>query len=245
MTRMLWTIFCIAGLLAGCPAPPDTTLGSGGDGGGGDGGGGDGGGGVAAEDGRLPPGAGHDLPSEFDQPPGKSVKISGTVSYDGTHTGQIYVDFVKHEEGATPPSRVVHSQKLDALGPWEVLAPKNIGKIDIMAFIDLDSNGPNPGEPIGAVHDLEVGEEPLVGVEIVLSEKDDGEAPGATTAGEPIPGAPGAGELMPPADEPTPGSVPPPGTEPAPGDAPPADEAAPADAGDPAEPAPEPAPPAG
>lgn len=231
MLRILWTLIVVGTLIAGCPAPPERDATSGNEGGGGgDGGGGDGGGaGLGADDGHLPPGSGHSPPSEFDAPPEKSVTISGTVAYDGAQTGEIYVDFVQEVEGATPPARVVHSTKLETLGAWEVQAPKGHGKVDIVGFIDVNSNGPSPGEPIGAVHGVEIGDVDITGLAIELVDDD-------PNAGEPPPG-----ELPPEEKAAAEGKEAAPAAEPPPAAAPPAAEPAPAAAGAPAEPAPAPA----
>ncbi len=233
MTRSLWTMICVGFLLAGCPSPPSTDGGNKGGGGGGgeggEGGGGEGGGGgaTAPEDGQLPPGTGHQPPSEFDAPPEKSVKLSGTVSYAGTRTGELYVDFVKKEEGGNPPMRIVHSIKLDALGAWEVLAPKGTGVVDVVGFIDMNANGPSRGEPIGAVMDLEIGEVDIADLAIEITDEEEG----------PDDESPDGAPAPPPAGAPAPGSPPPAegGTGPAPA------EGTPAPAGGEAAPAPAPA----
>ncbi|MFN7143912.1 MAG: hypothetical protein ACK4YP_09065 [Myxococcota bacterium] len=210
-------------VLAGCPDPTASPEGAGGSAGAP-------GAGAPPPGEAGPPGAqggSRPTPQGFQVTAGEGVKLSGTVSYAGTKTGPVTVDFLRQAQGGTFPE-LVHSVTLPAPGPFEVEAPKDAGDIAIVAFIDSNGNGPDPGEPAGRVKDMvKVGAEPVTGLEIALSDAPDlGDlAPGGAGGATP---PPGGAEGTPPVQG-TPGEAPagtpPAGTPPA---APPAGGEAPA-----------------
>lgn len=172
-------------------------------------------------------GAGLRPTSSFDVEAGQGVKVAGTVSYEGTKTGQYRVDFLRQNPGSFP--ELLHSLTLEKPGAWEVEAPKNAGEVAVVGFLDADGNGPSDGEPAGLLDPaLKIADQPIAGVNLVLTDNPDLKdlkPPGAGKSGA---GAPGV--LPTGGTEPPPGGAPPPpgGALPPPGLAPPVDPAAPA-----------------
>jgi hypothetical protein len=148
---------------------------------------------------------------------GQGVKLSGTLSYAGTQTGTITIDFLKQSENSGFPD-LAHTLTLEKPGPWEVEVPKGAGKFWIVSFVDTNGNGPDPAEPAGRVADaITVEEAGISGLDITISDNPDlgdlkpggkdGAGPGAPPAGEAGAGAPPAGEAgagAPPAGGPPP-----------------------------------------
>jgi len=125
-------------------------------------------------------------PGEFDVSAEGGVTISGMLTYDGSETGQVRLDFLR-TEGDGPP-HLLHVEKLDALGAFSMQVPSNTGPVTIVAFVDIDDDGPSTSDPAGLVQ-LAIEEAPLANVSIALID------------------SPDLGAL-------TPGNEPPPGTEP-------------------------------
>lgn len=203
-------------VLLGCPdpsAPIDEPLGNpGGEGappgppgpGGGEGG--------AAP--MTPPSIGN---SKFDVVAGEGVKLSGTITYAGTKSGAIHIDFLRPGENGSFPG-LLSSITVEKLGPWEVEAPKGLGKVGVVGYVDVAGDGPNSDDPAARISGLiDVGTEPAAGLDLVLSDAPDlGEfTPGKGDKGPPPGGAPegGAGELpggvAPVAPPPAEGGIPP------------------------------------
>jgi len=217
---MLARILPFALLLAGCPDPsatpeaggmPEQPMG-----------------GVPGAEGGQPGGAGGAPPTGaeggmpngrpvapgFKVTTGEGIKLSGTVSYTGSKTGVVRIDFLQQSTQSNFPD-LVHSLELAAPGPWEVEAPKDGGDFWVVAFLDADANGPSPGEPAARVKDMvKLASTPITGLDLALSDTPDlGDlAPG----GKDTLGAPGG-----------------PGAEPKPGEAPPGGEAGAVPAGAP------------
>ncbi|MBN1337185.1 MAG: hypothetical protein JXB39_14595 [Deltaproteobacteria bacterium] len=166
---MLPRILCLFAFLTvtGCPEPPRSPPG-----------------GVAPEGGGTvgsPPGGGApasggqtDEPATQAPPAGwtvdatTGVRLSGTVAYAGSKQGTLRIDFLKASSGSNMPT-LEHTLKLPAPGPWEVFAPKDLGSIDIFAYIDLDENGPSPGEPkVVTDPPVQVAAEPVDGVTLTI-----------------------------------------------------------------------------
>lgn len=146
----------------------------------------------------------------FQVEPGKGVRLAGTVSYAGSASGTLRIDFLKNPAGATFPE-LVHTLSLPAPGPWSVEAPVDLGEVSIVAFLDANDDGPGAGEPAGMIERTTVGSAAMSNLDITLSDTPELGAlkPGAGPGGPAHPG----------------GAVPPP-----PGDAPPAPGDAPAGA---------------
>ncbi len=132
----------------------------------------------------------------FELGEGESVEITGVLRYAGDADGAVRLDFLTLEEGQPPA--LAHTLGLDRVGGFEVEAPKGFGDLHVVAFIDLDGDGPSPGDPAGTLQ-LSVGDEDLADVEIVLEDDPDlGDlTPGAGTEG---PTPQGDGDAPPPAD---------------------------------------------
>lgn len=166
----------------------------------------------------APAGAPGGVPGELPPPPaggvrpdnvfqvtsGQSVKISGTVSYSGTRTGDLRVDFLKSNVGAFP--ELAHSITLPKPGPFEVEAPKGYGELSVVAFLDADGNGPSEGEPAARIEGtITVADADITGLSLTLSD--------APNLGDLKP--PGAGGGKPPGDATTGGPTQSPGANPA------------------------------
>lgn len=166
-------------------------------------------GGPGAEGGAAGGPSGRPTAPGFKVTAGEGVKLSGVISYAGSKTGTIRIDFLQQSAQANFPD-LVHSIELAAPGPWEVEAPKDGGEFWVVAFLDANGNGPDPGEPAARVKDLvKVGSTPITGLDLTLSDnpelgdlkpggKDGEGAPGGVPGGAPG-GVPGGapGELKP------------------------------------------------
>jgi hypothetical protein len=158
-------------------------------------------------------------------PTGQGVKLSGKVTFDGSAKGVLKIDFLRNPEGSPFPE-LLHSLQLSGPGDWSVEAPKDIGEISIVAFIDADENGPTPGEPMALYKDqLKIEKADIADINLELSTTPDMGmfAPrngGGAGQGTPPEGAPSGPGATPPGE----GGAPPgaPGTTGNPGaDAPP------------------------
>lgn len=229
-------------LLAGCPDPSapaddpmaDPGMGGGGGGGGEQGGGGGGGGAGGAP--MTPPAIGS---AKFDVKPGEGVKLSGTISYSGSKTGPIHIDFLSPGENGSFPG-LLASMTIEKAGPWETEAPKGLGKVGVVGYVDVAGDGPNDGDPAARITGLvEVGSDAITGLDLALSDTPDlGEfTPGKGDKGPP-PGTPpadgAAADGAPPAAGAAPAGGAPPAGAPAAGGAPPAEGTAPAGSAAPA-----------
>jgi hypothetical protein len=180
----------------GAPPPPP-----GGQGGGGESAGAGGSAGPGEDGSRIPAGMRIE-PEGFELAEGEGVKLSGTVSYAGDQEGDLRVELLQSTDAESPPA-LLHAINLDKLGPWSVVVPEDLGEIRLVAYIDLDQNGPSPGEPMAMLdHGVQIGTDPVQGIDLVI---EDGAEPPTTpggvepTEGQPIPEPP-PGEA--PADAP-------------------------------------------
>ena len=160
-------------------------------------------------------GAGMRPAASFEVPAGTGVKVSGTVVYAGSKTGQYRIDFLKPNKGSFP--ELLHSITLDKPGAWEIEAPKGTGEVAVVGFLDADGNGPSDGEPAALTDPpLTIGDKAITGVTLTLSDTPDlkdlkppggpkapgiaapaggaggptpaGATPGGATPGGPVPG---------------------------------------------------------
>ena len=116
------------------------------------------------------------------------VAISGTLLYDGEKTGQVRLDFLR-TEGDAPP-HLLHVEKLTQLGAFEMRVPANTGPVTVVAFVDVDDDGPNSTDPAGLIQ-LAIEEAAITDVSITLSDAPD---LGSLTPGnEPPPEVNGSG----------------------------------------------------
>ena len=109
-------------------------------------------------------------PGQFNVEAGTGVGISGTLSYEGSKEGQLRVDFLATEDDAPP--RLLHVEKLDAFGTFNVATPPNTGSVAIVAFVDIDGDGPSPADPAGMTR-VSILESDLTDVDIELSDTPD------------------------------------------------------------------------
>lgn len=161
-------------LSIGCPEPPPGVVGQGQPGAqpGGDGGNqagpGDAGPAADSSGSRIPVGMRLE-PEGFGLKEGEGVVLSGVVSYDGDVEGQARVEILQSTDDESPPS-LLHAVNLDALGPWSVIAPRDLGAVRVVAYIDTDQNGPSPLEPMAQpAEPVVVGTEDIAGIDLVLA----------------------------------------------------------------------------
>ncbi len=201
-------------VLWGCPDPSavETTAGPGAD--------------ATAETKPPPPSSAETSPG-FKVNAGEGVKLSGTVSYQGGLSGKFHIDFLlPPEQGHFP--KLVHSLLVEEAGAWEIEAPKKLGKVGVIGYLDVAGDGPSDGDPAFRYPGLvDIDEVAVSGLDLVLTESPE--------LGEFTPGLAGPPEGPPPQDggsapsgpgdatapatgEPTTGAVPQPASTPS-GDA--------------------------
>jgi hypothetical protein len=180
-----------------------------------------------------PPGGTRPDDARFKLGPDEGVAMGGMLSYAGDKTGRLQLDFLTRDPDQPP--RLVHTVQLKGPGPWTTRVPKDYGPIYVVAFIDIDGDGPSATDPAAAtLEPVVVGAEDLTTVDLTLSDAPDlGElTPGGggkppQPEGPPADGAPSPDAA--PAPEGAPGGTPPAGegAAPAPADGAPADAAPP------------------
>lgn len=148
-------------MLAGCPDPTTASdLGNPGPGGGAPG---PGGSGTEGTPQGPPP-----EPGNFNLEDGAGVTVSGTLQYTGDAKGGVRIDVLRKEEDAPP--QLLHVEKLDAPGAFSFQAPSNTGEVSLVAFVDVDEDGPSPSDPAGRA-DIEIAEETVGELLIDLSDE--------------------------------------------------------------------------
>ena len=166
---------------------------------------------------EAPPDEGATQPNEarFRVNPGEGVKLEGSFVYAGTITGQRRLDFRTIPVGEGAP-RLVHTLEIRSGDTWDVEVPKDLGQLQIHAFIDRDGDGPTKGDP-GYVTDppLKIGQDAVPPVILTLTDDFDPSvlAPGGAPGGlRPVQGDPSgempAGDLQANPSEPAPGPAP-------------------------------------
>lgn len=195
-------------LLAGCPADPTPVASSSG----GPGGPASQGGGGAGD-----PALGQDRLREDPN----AVKLEGTFAVEGYTKGRLQVDVFAAGD-ATKGRGPLTSVPFEGPGPYVLYLPASVGQVDLVAMVDVDSDGPNAGDLVKAHPDNPISVKPTTGVDFQFTPADVRGLP-PTAAGE---GAPPwqEGQGSPPAPEGSPTPAPPGSPEPAPeeGGAPPA-----------------------
>ncbi|NOY26727.1 MAG: hypothetical protein GXP62_12715 [Oligoflexia bacterium] len=167
-------------------------------------------GGGQAGAGPAAPGNKSETPAtDWDTYDGDQVTISGTLSYDGSKTGALRLDFL----GADTLGGLQHTMTVDALGPWTVKAPAKLGNVFIVGFVDVAKDGPSSDDPAARTADsITISDKDITGIDLKLVDDPD---LGDLTPGGPHPGnadvpptAPtGEGAIVPPADGPPAQSV--------------------------------------
>ncbi len=104
-----------------------------------------------------------------------NVTISGKVAYGGDKRGKVVIDFLQHQEGAMLPT-LKHTISLDQPGTFTASAPKNLGKVQIISYIDTDQNGPSTGEPMGYT-DVKIETKDITGLDITIGDADSVDKP--------------------------------------------------------------------
>jgi hypothetical protein len=153
-------------ILQGCPDPTTAAeLGNPGPGGGSPGGeGGPAPAGSAASQGPPP------SPGSFDVPEGAGVIVSGSLAYAGSKEGEVRIDFLQRE-GDAPP-QLLHVEILESVGMFSISAPPNLGETVMVAFIDVDKDGPSATDPAG-LHSIVIEESEILNLSITLSDEPD------------------------------------------------------------------------
>jgi hypothetical protein len=126
------------------------------------------------------------------------VKLGGDFVYSGEQKGMNRLDFQTVFDNSPP--RLAHTLEIRTPGPWSVDAPKGIGRVRIVAFIDVDANGPSKNDP-GAVVEVEIGDVDLTDVTLDVTDDFDiavlrpGGGPGGMqpVGGDPTASGPGEG----------------------------------------------------
>jgi hypothetical protein len=158
-------------------------------------------------------------PMGFSVKEGEGVPLTGTISYTGSKSGKIRIDFLKMT--SNQPPQLAHTVELPAWGEWTVSAPRGFGDVRIVGFLDQTGDGPSKDDPACAwAGVLAIGQDPITNVDLVLSDTPDlgdltpgsqpppGVAPSGSNAGAPAGPPPGTV----PSPLPTPTSPPPTGT---------------------------------
>lgn len=142
--------------------------------------------------------------SGFKITPGEGVQLSGKVKYRGSRTGVLRIDLLKNNQTTTFPE-LLETLSLTSPGAWTIEAPKDLGEISIVSFIDADGNGPSEGEPAAMIEHTIVAGTDISGLDLTLT---DSPNLGALKPGGSVPPPPPGEETAAP-----PGSAPPPGAE--------------------------------
>jgi hypothetical protein len=159
--------------------------------------------------GAAPPAGARPQDAKWSPEPGMAVELAGQVSYTGSATGPLRIDFLRKTEGQPP--ELVHSLELTAAGPWTASAPQGAGAVHLVAYIDKAGDGPSADDPAGRTSEpVVIDTNTLTGLDLVVSDTPD--------LGDLTPGAPeGAGG---PPQAGGPGGAPPKGQDGPPGAAP-------------------------
>ena len=133
---------------------------------------------LGAPEGAPPPGGGasgpvHPGATSFQVTPGSGVKLSGEVRYTGTKTGTLRLDFLRASAAQGSFPELLESLTMDKPGPFEVEAPKNTGLVGIVAYLDVDGNGPSAGEAAGTpgAGEIDIKDVPVTGIDIELKDE--------------------------------------------------------------------------
>ncbi len=152
------SIVLVGSLLAGCP-DPSTAEGLSTP--------------VAAETPPPPPPNSEETSPGFSVAAGEGVQLSGTVSYAGSKVGKYHIDFLQPPESGHFP-KLVHSLLVDEPGAWSIEAPKKLGKVGVIGYLDVAGDGPSDGDPAFRFPGLiDVDELPLANLDLVLSDSPD------------------------------------------------------------------------
>lgn len=86
------------------------------------------------------------LPQEAMKGKDAATTIKGEVVIEGYQEGLIQIDITKAADG---PQKPVTNLRLEKPGPFEIYVPKNLGKTQITAILDIKKDGPGREDPRG------------------------------------------------------------------------------------------------
>ena len=118
--------------------------------------------------------------NRFELAPGTGVKVGGTLSYQGSKKGTILLQVVTLKSDPERALRenqqadkryvdLLHHQTLNAAGSFEVLVPRNTGKVHVIAFLDEHNDGPSRTDAAGIVA-VDVGTAAVSGLQLEMSD---------------------------------------------------------------------------
>ena len=102
-------------------------------------------GGLLACGGEGPSGVDSEI--RFDPPRGESVQVRGGIQSDGR--GDLLLQVLRLPENGPP--ELLHSQPLEEGQNFEFAAPRNLGAVSIVVFLDRSSDGPTADDKGGRV----------------------------------------------------------------------------------------------
>ncbi|MCB9746732.1 MAG: hypothetical protein H6740_29430, partial [Alphaproteobacteria bacterium] len=105
-------------------------------------------------------------PPEFEIE-GEAVKVSGSVVFPEYNGGRVVVEVLRNEEGIAQPIRL-HVLTMDAPGPYSFNAPKDVGEVNVIAYIGDPEQGPTPESPQGNRDPINVTTEAVSGVDVTI-----------------------------------------------------------------------------
>jgi len=95
----------------------------------------------------------------------EKVSVTGNIASEN----DMSIDIDVRVPDATAPGGMVGKGKilLERPGEFELMVPKGLGQLELQAFQDIDSDGPNGDDPFAQVF-LDITDQPLEGVKINL-----------------------------------------------------------------------------
>jgi hypothetical protein len=75
------------------------------------------------------------------------VTLSGEIHYAGSQKGYVRLDIIRKTGQKSAPFEVIHATTLSDFGPWSMDVEVDLGKINLVMFLDAQGNGPDPNEP--------------------------------------------------------------------------------------------------
>ncbi|MCB9764582.1 MAG: hypothetical protein H6741_33930 [Alphaproteobacteria bacterium] len=134
-----------------------------------------------AADGPKEPGGPGGPPPVFEIE-GESVKVSGQVVAPDFSGGTIVVEVLRNEEGIGQPIRL-HVVQMTAPGPFSFDAPKDLGEVNMIAYVGDAEKGPQQDSAQGYADPINVTTEAIDGVTITLGGKGEKGKPEDEAAG--------------------------------------------------------------
>jgi hypothetical protein len=127
-------------------------------------------GGAPAVDGATPPSHGRITAPSSALGDDEGIELSGTMAYldDPPLVGTVRLEVMTTGDDGEATLLVV--EDLEGLGPWSVRVPEDLGPVNLLAYVDAEMNGPNPGEPSSnLIEPITVAKADISGIELVLS----------------------------------------------------------------------------